>query len=161
MRKDSKANVHYLTHSLKKIGRSVGRRSRAGIARQCMKDAKIKSSVIQLTVKTIKKEIKAMCAYKNGSLLLDRSSYGLSSFNWDNLIEELKRHAPTLFEILHGCVTRKKPKNSRSYRVKDEGVIGICAAILLRHQNHHMNLVQRILSLLLYSGHAPKMVCHL
>lgn len=61
MRKDSKANVHHLTHSLKKIGRSEGR-SRASIARQCKKDAKIKSSLIQLTVKAIKKEFKSMCA---------------------------------------------------------------------------------------------------
>lgn len=42
--------------------------------------------------------------------------------------------------------------------MKDESIIGICAAILLRHHNPQMNLVLRIVSLLLYSGHAPKLV---
>ena len=41
-----------------------------------------------------------------------------------------------------------------SYRVTDDAIIGMCAAILLRHHNTHMNFVQRIISTLLYSGHA-------
>ena len=41
----------------------------------------------------------------------------------------------------------------------DNVVIDICAAILLRH-NTHMNLVQRIISTLLYGGHALKQVCN-
>ena len=45
-----------------------------------------------------------------------------------------------------------------SYRVNDEAVIGICAAILIRHQNPQMNLLQRLISMILYNGHAPKMV---
>ena len=72
----------------------------------------------------------------------------------------MQRDAPTLLEILQGCVMRNKRKKQvgMSYRVKDESVIGICAAILLRHQNPQMNLIQPIVSLLLYSGHAPKQV---
>lgn len=99
-RKNSTPTVHHITRSLKKISKGIVRKSRASIARQCMKDARIKSKLIQLTSKAIKAEIKAMCAYKNSSLLLDRSCHGLSSFNWGSLIEELKQHAPTLFEIL-------------------------------------------------------------
>ena len=49
-------------------------------------------------------------------------------------------------------------KRGTSYAVDDTAVIGMCAAILLRHRNTHMNLVQRIISTLLYSGHAPKQV---
>ena len=44
--------------------------------------------------------------------------------------------------------------------MNDNAVIGMCAAILLCHHNSHMNLVQRIISTLLYSGHAPKQVCN-
>ena len=63
--------------------------------------------------------------------------------------------------LLKDCVYRKRRKVSArgvSYRVKDVAVIGMCAAILLRHHNTHMNLVQRIVSTLLCSGQAPKQV---
>ena len=77
------------------------------------------------------------------------------------MVNEMQQSAPTLLEILGGCVTRRKRKEKvgSTYRVKDESIIGICAAIILHHQNPQMNLIQQIVSLLLYSGHAPKLVC--
>ena len=45
-----------------------------------------------------------------------------------------------------------------SHRVRQSQIIGLSAAILLRYRNHSMNLVQRILSVLLYNGHVSKQV---
>ena len=160
VKRQAKAEVHHLTRSLKKLGRSIGRRSRRSIARQCMNDSGIKRRIIQITGERIRKEMKTMCGLSSISLLRDFAPERLRSFQWKDLVEEMQRDAPTLLEILQGCVMRNKRKKQvgMSYRFKDESIIGICAAILLRHQNPQMNLIQRIVSLLLYSGHAPKQV---
>ena len=55
------------------------------------------------------------------------------------------------------CKERTRKKGG-GIRPKDSAVLGICAALLLRHRNHHLNLVQRIMSLILHCGHAGKQV---
>ena len=49
-------------------------------------------------------------------------------------------------------------KGRKSWRPSEEAVVGVCAAIMLRNQNVHMNLLQRIVSLILHNGHASKQV---
>ncbi len=51
-----------------------------------------------------------------------------------------------------------QPKLRRSNRPSSSAVVGVCAAILLRHKNTHMNLLQKVVSLLLNGGHASKQV---
>ena len=67
------------------------------------------------------------------------------------LVESVVERSPA-------AAVRKVSKRGTSYAVDDATVIGMCAAILLHHSNKHMNLVQRIISSLLYSGLAPKQV---
>ena len=76
---------------------------------------------------------------------------GLGLFRRKNLIKELPQHAPTLLHVLKGCTLTKHKKNRNA-------TIGMCAAILLRFRNQKMNLLQRIISLILYAGHSAKMV---
>ena len=125
-----------------------------------MNDSKIRKRIVQLVGDRIRKEMKTMCGLSSISLLRDFTPERLRSFQWEDLVDEMQQNAPTMLEILRGCVARKERKSrlGRLYRVKDESIIGVCAAILLRHQNPQMNLIQRIVSLLLYSGHAPKQV---
>ena len=46
----------------------------------------------------------------------------------------------------------------RSYRPSNSAILGVCAALLLRHRNHNLNAVQRIISIILHGGHAAKWV---
>jgi len=48
--------------SLKTLARSVGRRNRASIARQAMKDGKIREQTLNLVSKHIQKEMTALCS---------------------------------------------------------------------------------------------------
>ena len=104
--------------------------------------------------------MKSLCTIRSASILRDSSPMCLCSFQWRDVINEMQANVPTLLGLLQGCIQRKSLKRvrKRSYLVQDDGIIGICAAILLRHQNPKMNLIQRIVSILLYSGHAPKLV---
>jgi len=76
------------------------------------------------------------------------------------LLDELQDTAPTLLHLLRSCVTVKKPPSHqwKTNRSRDTTIVGLCAAILLRHRNYQMNLVQRVISIMLYSGHASKQV---
>ena len=98
---------------------------------------------------------------KGASCLCQKTLEELNSFTWDNL--HLK--APTLHRVLMGCVSvhrRERAGKGKGRRVRHPhgyAALGICAAILLRNRNQHLNLVQRLISLILHSGHAGKQVC--
>ncbi len=156
------STVHRLTRSMKKIGRSVGRSNPSAIARQVMAHSKVKEAVIKVTGSVVRKEMKVLCKRSAPSILRDTSPKAMQSFKWDTLIDELKMNAPTLLQILQGCTRTKRrgvSTRGKTYTVPDNTIIGLCAAILLCHRNTQMNLVQRIISVLLYSGHTPKQVC--
>ena len=104
--------------------------------------------------------MKQLCKMNPPSMLRDTSLESLTSFTWDALVEELRERSPTLYQILKEAAQkrRKVSKARKSYIVEDNTVIGLCSAVLMRHKNNKMNMVQRIISLLLYSEHASKQV---
>lgn len=128
------------------------------VAFQVMKHKILKNHVLKVLGRHIKKEMKAMCGVITPSVLHSYDPETVQSFKWQVLIEELKQRAPTLHSVLASCAHKKVRAGRRSYQVKDEVVIGVCASILLRHKSCKMNLLQRIMAMILYSNHAGKMV---
>ena len=134
------------------------------VAFQVMKHEKLKKQILKVLGRHIKKEKKAMCALKGNtlhtpSILRSSDPETVQSFKWELLIDEMKQKAPTLYSVLASCAHKKvRNKCRRSYQVKDEVAIGVCASVLLRHRNCKMNLLQRIMAMILYSTHAGKMV---
>lgn len=94
-----------------------------------------------------------MCTHRVDSILQQTSCESLSNFQWINLIGELQEHAPTLMTILNACTKTRRHKQNRN------GVIGMCAAMLLKFRNNRMSLVQKLISTILYAGHSGKQVC--
>ena len=126
-----------------------------------MGDQKIRAHVLTILGRRIRSEMKRMCSIKNPSMLRASTPEALTSFDWNKLESELELRAPSLFSLLRSATSVNVPpskKRKRTYRVQQSQVIGICAAILLRHRNQSMNLLQRILSVLLYNGNASKQV---
>lgn len=151
---------------LKTLARSVARRNRSSIGRQATLDQGIRKRVLSILAQDIQKEMTKLCSLKMSSMLRQCSMENLSRFSWNALAEELKGVTPTLYAFLKGCVDvkrRDKSMRNSSGKVKpnrpsDTSVIGICACILLRHKNTHMNTMQRIVALILHSGHSSKQV---
>ena len=151
--------MSYLSRSMKKVGRSVGRSNPAAIARQVMFHAQIKKHILKEVGKVLQRDIKRACQIKTASLLRKRSAEDMCSFSWASLLGELKKNAPVFVKLLTDCVVRKrKIEGKRSHCASDDAIVGVCASILLRHRNQEMNLIQRIISMLLYSNHAPVQV---
>ena len=157
----SKHSISYLSHSLKKVGRSVGRKNPAAIARQVASHARIRKHLVKEMGKLIQKEMRRTCEIKNPSFLRGCEVDNMLSFTWSFLIKELGKTAPTLLQLLTDSVARKRRRGHStkpSHHAKDEAIIGVCAAIMLCHHYQHMNLFQRLVSVLLYSDHVPVQV---
>ena len=59
--------------------------------------------------------------------------------------------------LLRACIyTSKKTAKSSS---DSNRVIGVCAAVIFKHRRPCMSLVQKLISVILYSDHSSKMVC--
>ena len=165
MKTRRKYQVHRLTSSLKRIGRSVGRRKSYSIALQSLKHKRIKVHILKILVKEIRKELAALCTVKNESIMRSSQPSTLRDFSWESLVTEVKLAAPTLTAILDGSLEvhtspskEKRRKTVKTRRVNKAAIVGLCTAILCRYRNQSMNLVQRLISVLMYKGGASKQV---
>ena len=120
-----------------------------GVADHCFKDQCIKKHTIQKISIAINRELKTMCSKQVNSILQQSS---VENFHWTNLIIELEEHAPIFSAILKACTRTKHERPNRL------GVMGICAAIVLKYRYRRMSLVQKIISTVLHAGHSGKQV---
>ena len=119
--------------------------------------------LFSILAKQVQKEMTKICSKKTKSILRSTSPDVLSQFSWDSVAEEVLRYAPTLHHILQGITDVRRYKgghNRKTNLPRNTAVVGVCASILLRHKNIHMNLLQRIISLILNCGHTSKQVCY-
>lgn len=138
-----------LTPSRKHLGKHIARGNKFSIARDCMKDPVLRKHVVKKMGILLRKELRQLCASK---VLQGNPHSRLAMFTWDVLLADMEQHAPTLLEMLKVC-TKK-----RGCQEGSKAVIGICTAILCKHRQRTMSLVQKILSLVLYAGHCSKKV---
>lgn len=144
-----------MTPSRRRICKPLVRSSRCAVARQCLKDVRIRKYIVQGIGLLLHTEIAALCSDKVTSVLRCHTAKSLENFSWEDVIGEMKTRAPTLLSLLEWCTkTRKTRRNTKS-------IIGFITAILCRHRRPTASSVQRLLSVILYSGHASKRVSQL
>lgn len=134
------------------MGRSIARGSKKSLIDQCHDDPETRKFMLNKIGRVLKGEMKIMSQVKTGSILRSGSYDDMKVFQWETLLEELKLHAPVLYNILDSCTSTKHQRINRS------ATIGICAAILLRYRCSRMSLVQKVLMLVLHASHCGKQV---
>ena len=144
--------TYLLTPKRKHIGKAVARKSKKTIASEALKDQQTKQYIIKLIGKELAKEVQVMCSDAVKSILQSRDPEHLKHFSWDVLLCELTEFAPILKDLLFSATKTQLP------RANTNAIIGTCAAILMKHCNSRMNLVQKINSLVLYAAHTSKQV---
>ena len=85
----------------------------------------------------IRNELHTLCSPAAKSILGSQSLSDLSDFTWERLIKELEMHAPVLLSILRDATV------TRTERPNREAIIGMCAALLLKHRYFKMSLCKR------------------
>ena len=141
-----------MTPTRRRICKPLIRGSRCALARQCLKDCVLRRYINKSVGVSLQHEIAGLCSDKVESILRDKSVRALETFKWDSVMEEMKTRAPTLLSILESCTKTRKVRKNR------KAVIGIIAAILCKHRRPTASLLQRLISIVLYSGHASKSV---
>ena len=78
----------------------------------------------------------------------------VAMFDWESLYAELSKRAPVLFSMLEAVLRR----NAMEGQSRSKAVLCTAASILLHHRNEKLSLIQRIVSMILYTGHSAKRV---
>lgn len=121
---------------------------------QCFKDPVTRAHMLNKIGQVLRHEIKIMCSDTTNSVLQSLDTNELKMFTWDKVLSELKLHAPALVSILFSCTrTQILHKNQTS-------TVCFIASVLLKYRYRRMNLVQKIISLILYAGHCGKQVLY-
>ena len=137
---------------------------RESIARQVMKDKRIRLKIVEIMGTDAGKEMKKLCSKKVNSILCKRDFSSIQSFDIPAVIKEMEEYAPSVLTILRGCLLGRKPskhKKLKSRIVDVDLLVSVCCALLLRGRSQRMNLLQRIISIVLYCGHTSKRVSSL
>lgn len=114
-----------------------------------MKDALVKEILQQIQLECI-----SLCEKKRPSLLRAVNPTELSSFSFEQLVDEWQCCTPLFFQFLSTAA------NVHASTLKEK-CIGLCTAgaVLLRERNIHMSALHHIAGLILFHGNASKMVC--
>lgn len=139
-----------LTPTSRHAVKSYARGNKKAAVANCFKCPVSRGFLVKHMQSLIHKELRYLCSDRLNSVL--RTSK-IEEFSWDGLLDELRKHAPLYFAIMQGCT------RTRTARKNQDSVIGMCTAILLKHKFNKMCAAQKMISLILYAGHAGKQVC--
>ena len=138
---------YVLTPSRRELGRSLGRNSRRTLAENVLGNASIRKEIMQQFYRIIHEEMKKL--YHEAKLLgngLEGSK--MLSNSWSDVCEDLEQTAPVLVSFLKACI----PKNEGK-----QAVLVACIGLLV-NSHRRPTIVQKLVSMFLYSGHASKLV---
>ena len=123
------------------------------IVTHCLEDATVKKHIVSKIGKLLQSEITTLCSNRCNSALRCPSNEQLLNFEWERVLQETQEHAPTLLDFLNAATKTRRKRPNR------DAVIAMCIAMMCKVRNSEMNVAQKILSLILFGGHASKQVC--
>ena len=138
-----------LTPSRKQLGKSLARGKKI-FASHALRSTRFRAEIVNQFCSLMKREIKSVSSQSLLNVRVNRSA--LSNFTWDGLHSDLLQKAPLLCKVLSACI----PSNSK---YQHKVCIVMCIAILAKARHSSASLIQRMTSVLLYTGHAGKQVC--
>ena len=147
-----KPRTYAMTPRRRKICRPLARGSRCALARRCMSDRTIRKYIVKGMGVSLRHEVANLCSDDSAFALRNKNPNKLKSFTWEGLLNEAKELAPTLTDLLLSCTKTRKPRKNQ------KAIIGVLIAVLCKHRRPTLSLIQQIVSLILYSGHASKRV---
>lgn len=145
--------AYLLTPQRKRLGKAVARRSSKTVAKECLKNECSRNHTLNILCSSIYKEVKSIASTKVQSTLLYQSKQSITDFDWKQVEREMATRCPLLLKILTAAT------RTRSERANRTTTIVMCLAMIVKHRNPNVNLLQKIISLILYAGHCSKQVC--
>ena len=113
---------------------------------ECMNDAVVRKHILKLVEKAVHKEMKTLCSDSANSIIRCDDLQKLKKFTWQSFSSEISKFAPVL----------QSTNNTRTTKTNFDVIMCMCVALIMRTRNSRMNLVQKMLSLILYAGQTSK-----
>ena len=146
-----KRNRSYVLHGTpKRVSKPLALGQRRTAVVRLMSSDSSRVLVLSEIGKIVQKEIK-LCSNNYHSIIREHSPTALEYFSWRTIILEVMHKAPTLYTIIDKCLMSSN-ESSRH-------LLCVVASVVLKSRNPHMCMVQAMVSILMYAGHAGKQVC--
>lgn len=133
-----------MTPKQRQICKSLVTNSHCVLARKCLCDHRIKKCITKGFETLLRKDIALLYSDDEGI------TCNLMSLQWTNLLSFMRSKTPTLLSVLQIFTKTKKAWLSQ------DAIIGVVTSVLCKHRQSSVALFQRIVSLILYTGHASK-----
>lgn len=150
-----KSKIYTVTPSRRRICKPLVRKSYNSFATQCVKkNQATKHAIVNVMGQVLRSEVAAICSDDFDSITREKSIDSVQSFKnvISSLHGELRSRAPTLLSLLMSCLKTAKPRRNTTY------IVAVILSIVCKHRRTSSCLIQRIVSLVLYTGHASKQV---
>lgn len=131
-----------MTPRRRKLCRPLARSSHCSLARKCLQDHRVKKHITKIMGVSLRKEIAALCP----------NVANFTEWRWEDVLDLMKQKAPTLLNLLQMCTKTKK------HRQNQNAIVGVLVLTLCKHRRPSASILQRLVSLILYAGHASKIV---
>ena len=132
--------------------KSIARGNWKIVVSRTLKDPVKREYIVECVGRILKYELRQLCSDKCSSLLRSNKPDDITNFKWINVIEEAQKCMPVLLKLLRKCTETPTERDNVT------AVIGVIITILAKHQRPQLSLFQKVVSILLYSGHSSKRV---
>lgn len=139
--------THLVTPRRKKIASLLVRGKPKSLALELIKHRRYLQPLLGQVGALLKREMRHLCSNNVADSI---TSIKLANFSWSNYFRKIKSHAPCIVELLTLILTGKSKTN------KD--IIRVIVSIITSFKRSSMNVVQKMISIILYAGHCSKQV---
>lgn len=118
------------------------------LALDMLKDDKSLYWIVKGIGKILAIELRRLSSKHNNSAQRKNDKESVICFPWEGIIKEAVTHCPILTNLLLSCTTTKSKQQDQKY------IITTIICILSKYRCPSMSLFQKMISMILYSGHA-------
>ena len=144
-----------MTPSRESDVKSTARGNWKAVVKRNMKIPMRRDYIVGCVGRIIVYELRVLCSDKYSSILTNHGAEQITNFHWDHVIDEAKEAMPVLLKLLSMSM------KTRTERDNANAIIGLIISILAKQRRPTSSLFQKIVSLILYSGHCSKKVYNL
>ena len=129
------------------------RKNYNSFARQCLKKRATKATLVKV-MGQLQREVAGISSDDFNSITQLKSKDSVRDFKTviRSIVNEMMSKAPTLLSLFRSCLKTKKPKRNT------EAMVAVLMSIVCKHRRPSSCIMQRIISLILYTGHSSKQV---
>ncbi len=152
----SKPRSYVITPTRRMMCRPLIRRNYRSFAATAIRNYLTRNALLNHFGQMLQNEVSSLCSSRAQSVIGRSPKNVLLDFRGtiDTLMVDMRTRAPTLLSLLKHASRTRRP------RVGTNLIIAMIVSLLCKHRKSNVCQLQRIISLILYTGHSSKQVIY-